>query len=361
MGGNAIKNFGTSCRISNKEFESLSLEMVALVSNEKKQAYVIPSYRNKQDHGDMDLIVGSSFWEAQSRKDIEKKLGAIGHVRNGEATSYAVPIDTRLFQVDIISVPDGSLDFAYNYFSYNDLGNLIGRVAHRAGFKLGHHGMSFILRDPSNSDHVFGEVVLTKDWASALEFFGYDPDRYFNGFDDLEDIFKFAMSTPIATKEIYLLENLNNTSRTRDRKRKTYKKFLEWLERNNTSGCIQTSPEEKQALRAKWLQKAFVAFPEFKEKYDEQHERFQKVKKVNSMVNGNVVNEITGLTDVALGEFMRAFRNAYSVEELCEMEKHQILDLLISFKQEYSAQEICGCGCGKPVKTENDYPTKELY
>lgn len=335
MGGNAIKNFGTSCRISNKEFESLSLEMVALVSNEKKQAYVIPSYRNKQDHGDMDLIVGSSFWEAQSRKDIEKKLGAIGHVRNGEATSYAVPIDTRLFQVDIISVPDGSLDFAYNYFSYNDLGNLIGRVAHRAGFKLGHHGMSFILRDPSNSDHVFGEVVLTKDWASALEFFGYDPDRYFNGFDDLEDIFKFAMSTPIATKEIYLLENRNNTSRTRDRKRKTYMKFLEWLERNNTSGCIETSPEEKQQLRKKYLDISFIKFPDFKKEFDFKHERFQMTKKVQEMVNGVTVSEVTGLTGRELGEFMSAFKDAYSLDELYRMQKYQILDALLKFKEEF--------------------------
>lgn len=334
MGGNAIKQFGTSCRVSNKEFESLSLEMAALISHEKSQAFVIPSYTNKQDHGDMDMIVPSSFWMHTTREEVAKKLNSIGFVKNGEATSYAVPIDTRLFQVDVITIADSSVDFAYNYFSFNDLGNLIGRCAHRVGFKLGHIGLQYILRDPDNSDHVFSEVMVTRDWKTAIEFLGYNFTRFAEGFDDLEDIFNFAMSSPIAKKEIYLLENRNNTSRTRDRKRKTYMKFLEWLERNNTSGCIETSPEEKQQLRKKYLDIAFVKFPDFKKEYDYKHERFQMSKKVQEMVNGVTVSEVTGLTGRELGEFMSAFKDAYSLDELYSMQKYQILDAMLKFKEE---------------------------
>lgn len=106
-----------------------------------------------------------------------------------------------------------------DYYTYNDLGNLIGRVAHKMGMKFGHLGLLYPLRD---GDHLIAELVVTRDTRQALEFMGYDFDRWNQGFDQLTDIFEFAASTPYFNPEAFTLENLNHRNRTRNRKRNTF-------------------------------------------------------------------------------------------------------------------------------------------
>lgn len=335
MGGNAIKQFGEAVRLLDAEYQEISLDIIARISNDVEQAFVIPSYTNKESHGDMDVIVTTDFWSSTTREKISDKLNAVGFIKNGEATSYAVPLDDgRLFQLDIISVPKESAEFAYHYFSYNDLGNLIGRVAHRVGFKFGHRGLEYIVRDPENSNHVVTEISVTKNFTDAIEFLGYDPDRFSNGFDSLDEIFEYAMSSHLATREIYLLENRNNTSRTRDRKRKTYMSFLKYLEERQVGELVPVTQEEKASLRVDYLKRSFK-FYLFRQQYQQAMDNFYKEKKLKKYFNGKVVGEITGLSGKELSKFMTSFRESYGNGALFSMPKHAILTEIIKFKEEF--------------------------
>ena len=331
MGGNAVKHLGNVVRLKTKEFDELALDIIAVLSSDDIQLYPIQSYYSKEDHGDMDLIVQSDFWKSNTRESVKNKIDAIGYVQNGTVTSYAIPYDKDIFQVDIINVPFDKLEFAYNYFSWNDAGNLLGRVAHFAGFKLGHLGLQYILRDPSNSNHVVSDLTVTSDWARAIKFLGYNPNTYQNGFNALTDIFEYVMSNKLAHRDIFLLENRNNTSRTRDRKRKTYMTFLTWLDTQVATNKIL----DKESIREEYLKKAFMDFPLFKDAHYAAMSLFEKKKKVSEVLNGNFVNELIGISGEELGAFMSTFKEAYSIEDLYRMGNLKLVSKLFEFHDEW--------------------------
>lgn len=331
MGGNAVKNFGNVIRLKTKEFDELALDIVATLSSDNIHIYPIPSYYNKEDHGDMDLLTTSDFWKHNSRLSVNKKLNSVGHVQNGTVTSYAIPYGKDVFQVDIIHVPEEKFDFAYNYFSWNDAGNLLGRIAHFTGFKLGHLGLQYILRDPDNSDHVVSELTVTNDWDVALEFLCYDPTKYRKGFNDLSDVFEYIITNKFAHRDIFLLENRNNVSRTRDRKRKTYMEFLKWLETNDS----QKQGQDKVAVREEMLSEALGFFPKFSSAYHSAMDLFRKKQRVNKIVNGNVVSEMTGYSGEELGAFLSTFKEAYSIDELYALSDDEIYKKLSDFHDEW--------------------------
>ena len=50
-------------------------------------------------------------------------------------------------QVDLIFTEKKFYESALVYFANNDFSNLIGRIAHKHGFKYGHCGLVYVMRD----------------------------------------------------------------------------------------------------------------------------------------------------------------------------------------------------------------------
>jgi hypothetical protein len=66
-----------------------------------------------------------------------------------------------------------------------------------------------------------------------FEFGGYNYDRYLLGFDTLVDIFAFTINSKYFDTEMFQMENLKSIDKKRNRKRKSYHIFLEYLKKNN--------------------------------------------------------------------------------------------------------------------------------
>lgn len=305
MGGKAFPQLNT-IRLGREQFTGIAAECLSKLKTRfpSNEFRLIESFRDKTSFGDLDIL-----WcgDPQNAEDMCGALGAIRLVKNGPVVSFALPVgDDSVFQVDLIRVACRHMDSAFSYFAFNDLGNLLGRIFHRAGFKLGHKGMCFVIREKGNSSHVVEEVEVTSDWKAALEFAGYDHSRWLEGFDSLEDVFEFAVSTPTANRTIFRLDETSHQARVRDRKRLTYQKFLRWV--NDPANNI---PEHevipKARLREEWLERAFKVFPEFKEKFDGAMLEMERTREANKKFNGNIVREKTGLDGKELGEFMREF------------------------------------------------------
>lgn len=157
MGGNALKNTATR-RLDRAAFERVSLDVVAGLEAAFPTArvVVIPAYATKADFGDLDVLMTAEDVEAHGGVEALKGLattrfGATEVVRNGPVLSFdhrdaAAPAEPG-FQVDVIVQARESFDFALNYFSFNDLGNLIGRTAHKQGASFGHDGLWYVYRD----------------------------------------------------------------------------------------------------------------------------------------------------------------------------------------------------------------------
>lgn len=313
MGGNALSV--TTTRLPAKLYgmtaDYVMSKLDAAFFDRRKA--VIPSYASKPDFGDMDILVAGG--EGYDPHCAAAVLGATEVVRNGDVTSLGLPVKEGVFQIDLIKVPSESFDFALRYFAMNDLGNLLGRIAHKAGFKLGHLGLLYPLRDKENADHVIAELVVTKNWDEALNLLGYDPAVYKKGFEggfhQLVDIFNFVVSSPCCNKDIYLLENRNAKARERDRKRKTYMAFLDWLDTVPRNAMPNYDWSDKEHVRQAFLGGALKRFHIFHASYLQTLDDWRVEQACRAKFNGRLVGEITGLTGKELGALIQRVRESF--------------------------------------------------
>lgn len=311
MGGNAL-SFETS-RLEATDYFAFAKQCVQklheLFPGGRFEA--IEAYRQKPDFGDLDILVSHPSFDSDKAA---KSLAAVEVVKNGPVISIGVPINSdkpicseNVFQVDLIKIDAASFDYAAGYFSFNDLGNLIGRTAHSMGVSHRHDGLYYYLRD---GDYKFREILLTKNYDEALYFLGYDPKQFRKGFDTLDEIFHYVANSTYFNPDIFLLHNRNAISRTRDRKRKTYMGFLDFCEKSTHLSAF-TYPDSKEF----WLPTFFGNFPHFKAEYEQALSDLNDQRIVKQKFNGKLVAELTGLEGKLLGAFMKNFKDSFSSQE----------------------------------------------
>jgi hypothetical protein len=259
----------------------------------------------------MDVLFESDELKEDLKQYIVRTFNPKELVKNGAVNSF----EYKEFQIDLICVPRKNFQTSVDYFAWNDLGNLMGRVSHKLGFKLGHEGLSMTFRD---GDYQYAEVSVSRDARQIFAFLDYDYERFLDGFDTVEEIFNFASSSKYFNKEIYSLDNRNHASRVRDRKRKTYNEFLTWVEVTEGLPAYPWAQMKEQGGRQykdEFLRLAFDHFPGFKEQHDKVQHNFNVWKQVKAAFNGSLVREWTGLQDRELGEFMKHLRTTAAPQE----------------------------------------------
>lgn len=305
MGGNCLKKCETR-RYTADEFYVLEKEVVEMLYDVFILSQIRPlkAYKSKPDMGDMDVLVESDCIPNNWIDLLNKKFQPKETFKNGNVFSF----EYKQCQVDLILTSKENFKSSYQYFDYNDLGNLIGRVSHSMGLKLGSDGLTYKFMGAER--YVFKEIKLLDDWEQILPVLGYDWKRYNQGFDTLEDIFEFVVSSPFFNKSIYALENRNHAARTRDQKRKTYMEFLDWLESyKHTETQIMTQMvthgwKEYQGTEYGYRPYLFEKLPGFKEQYDATQKEFLLAQEYKKRFNGELVSKWTGLEKQELGKFM---------------------------------------------------------
>lgn len=293
MGGNATKHLGTQ-RVNKQQFEQccnmlnnmLQQYIVEKNLQTKEKFCVIESYQDKQDFGDIDFL---STIDRQIFEKLVEKTENINIVAKAEQFSYAIEFklasDELVFvQVDYIKSNLEDFDFSKNFFAFNDLGNLIGRIAAQAGFSFGFDGLKRkiyvdnrgdIINDLySNETSVTSlvenarlfkneldrailktSIIVTKDFDNALKFLGFDVERFKQGFNNMNEVFEFVVSSTFFNKDAFLFENRNHKARARDKKRSNYLAALEYF---------QNKKDKKKQLSLSHIKKEF---PKFKTEY----------------------------------------------------------------------------------------------
>jgi hypothetical protein len=297
MGGNALKQFGVE-RKSVEDYHVIVTELMvhlrALFPHTPMDP--IQAYRSKTSFGDADILIASDTLPSDWMSIVETHFRPHAFLNNSPVHSF----DFQNLQIDLIGVPKRVLPFAKNYFDFNDLGNLMGRVAHKMGLKYGHLGLYAPLRD---GDHQYAELLVTDCSAEAMAFLGYDHQRHANGFDSLEDIFEFTISSPYVHRDIFLLDNRNYKSRIRDAKRPTYTSFLEWLKDHPEADKTPWPTElaQKTFVKATHFSRALTTFPEFAQRFHKATAEHRKKKDDAAKWNGHLVLNWTGLSGRELG------------------------------------------------------------
>ena len=247
--------------------------MISKLKEKKFISQPTISYKSKDSFGDLDVLVLKTMAMGEFMPIIKELFNPQEEYRNSDCYT----IDYKELQVDFILVAPEEWDTSIVYFSYNDLGNFMGRVARNLGFRYGDYGLAY--------DFAEGErVIVSRNVQKIFTFLGFDHDRYIQGFNTLEDIFDYVYDSKYYNKESFQYENLNHSNKARNMKRKSYTQFIEYIKDKN---------KEDYQFREKeyYLIEAFNFFTEeaFKERFDEVIRNKELKIKAKEFFNGNLI------------------------------------------------------------------------
>lgn len=351
MGGNLLKTWNLpEKRIPTAEYNQIKDELLNKFRDDGKCnrpvprtfVNVAPSIRDKETHGDLDIIIGRfseadfhMLWKGENDfgNYIQKEFG---YKPFKNSNVYSFPYEG--FQVDVTFQPIIDFDMAVDYSSWGDLGNIMGRVFHKMGLHFGHTGLSFWIRQGlfdsniqwSDSDHIYNKVVLTNKMKEICEIGGFDYFRWSKGFDTEKDAFDFVIDSKYFNKELFALENLNHTNRTRNRKRGMYMRFIEYVANCDKVGESFRSKHEYSLLMQ-------CKYSQLQRNINNFRLVYEVDKVVKEKVNGKLVAEWCNLSEndgPLIGKIMSEVRDVPKYV-LLEMSQEEIKQFVVDTHAKY--------------------------
>lgn len=328
MGGKALNKYGVHTdRKNTEEFlrigksiqDSLSFFFLSKYGIELETT-VVTCYHTKSDHGDLDLLIKLTP-EIES-KNIDFRTAI--HVtylpqaihNNGGVYSF----DYQNFQIDFIPIRESKWETAKVYYSYDPLGNIMGKTFHKFGLSYGWDGLFYKFRNFNGRNSQ--NILLTNDARRIFDFGGYNYERYLQGFETLEDILRFAIDCKYFDTEIFQMDNLKSIDKKRNRKRGSYHVFLKYLKDNEIN--IRYPFDKNKDNYLEWIDSCF---PEARllEKLGELQRMDKEDKILSQKFNGDIVMSwLPNLMGKELGHAISEFKKSF--EENDEDYKEFILN-----------------------------------
>jgi hypothetical protein len=311
MGGRALKLVYTR-RYALDEYLEKQDYLTEILGETFPDVHVPRYFHNKDSFGDIDIIC---VWP-EELKDIPEERGEFvrkyiedtfnpGQIyHNGNSWSFNV----EELQVDMVMCMPEHFNSFCHYFSFNDLGNFMGRLAHGLGLKYGQEGLMY--------DHYFkginiGRVIVSKDYPRIFEFLDLDYKRWEEGFDDLEDVFAFILTSKYFNYDRFQFESLNRVNRERNLKRTSYMKFLEYIENH------KDKKYEYEEDKTVYLKKADKFFPEFQYKLEVRRMEYEYTRKlyVKAKFNGGMLIDRYKIPKEDVNSYMFNYIGIFEDEE----------------------------------------------
>lgn len=317
MGGQLFKDVETP-RMS---YASYHRRVRDMLQKEHGSLYQVPTvFGDKQDFGDLDVV------GLMTTSVFVDDMAPISFVKHDPTTVSLLMQDAEgFYQVDYRCVELGTLDFAARYFSNNDLGNLIGRLAHRMGLKFGFEGLIYCLNDGTKR---LGEFTLTTDFDTALDHLGFESKP--RTFETRLDAFDWMLTSRYFVASAFPLEHQSHRARVRDRKRPTYNGFLQYLSANGH--CLDYVKSNPSAF----LEYHFNRFPELRAWYERTLQVNTDKVRFKQLFGGSAVRDCTGLSGPELGSFMEEFKGTLSMTDLSlQMTEEDASDVIRLFYKAY--------------------------
>ncbi len=205
----------------------------------------------------------------------------------------------------------------------------MGRIHHKLGVKCGHSGASIVVRE---NEYVLGEIELTQDINIILEIAGVDSAIWHKGFDALEEIYEYVISSKYFDPDIYLLDNRNHYARTRDKNRSTYNGFLNYIRDNNVPAKYKFAKTEYKGgynIREPYYTDIVLKyFPFVEEQVNLLFKKRELQKGFREKFPPELLMRETGLKGKELGAFYTFIRENVLLQDLT------VLELFEKYKNE---------------------------
>jgi len=212
MGGNALKNTVIS-RMSLEDYNIIKEELRKVLSDhmEIEFLYDVP---NKSDFGDIDILVNYGL---DLKKLVTELFSPKEMYKNGNVLSFAYLYNAHYYQIDLINTRN--FDSYKFYFSYGDLGNILGKIVKAYDLHFGIQGL-FI-------EYSGKQVILSTDKKAICDYLGLDVSKW-GAFNTVEEIFDWIISSRVFNKNVF--GNLNQKDRRHVVNRKMYQDFVKYIE-----------------------------------------------------------------------------------------------------------------------------------
>lgn len=339
MGGRALKTF--TRRYSREEFDQIKEEVSQILTKGGYIEHFIPiGFNSKKDFGDLDCIIKNLHFSNKSiniRDFIKENFGDVEIFANDQCYSFPY----KDFQIDfIMCIPDQYLPHV-QFYRNGELSNLLGRIFRCLNLKFSSRGLVWKVK--LDFDQVIDEVIITRDLSEAVDWIGLSGEKFNQGFDSELEQWLWIEKSPFWSTSIFRLEWLTNDNRSRNKRRPSYIRFLEWLE---TREEVQLDyPSREYVLN--WIEDRW---PDAKCREKETEYLIKaRQRAANSLkFNGDLVREWTSLQGEMLGRVISAFK-----------ERENFQDFLSSKNAEEIKQEFLAWY--NRVGQFKAYPTVSLY
>ena len=395
MGGKALKKVKAS-RISAKYYNLIKQE----IFNSFHDIMIAFPYEspNKIDFGDLDILYqhfpnkpGETAFDL--KQFIINKYNTPDIVVNGSVISFAYPFSSIkhlldetdqtnqinqtnstnqteiYFQVDFIK--SSNLGMSSFYFSFGDLGNILGRIVKYHGLRFGDHGLflspisetanlymeqnseditittelnklnEFVAsginelnRNSLLSEIIMGsnDIVLSNNPEEICNYLGLDYEKYgVEHFTSFEKIFDWIISTPLFDKKIFT--HLNYEHRHKTETRPMYNKFIEYI--GLQVDQIQTTQSATQSITQSATQSTNQsAVDTIKAKNQlEALFHFNKEQELKDIIFHNIIKKIRhekfngrklmkyGIIQKDIGKFIQIFTNYVILKYVTDFNK----------------------------------------
>lgn len=231
MGGKAIKKVIVS-RIKLDNYNLIKKDIFNKLSEYIKLNF-LREVPNKIDFGDLDII-----YKANEKIDLRKLIIDIYNpeeiVINGTVMSisyYFKSLD-EYYQVDFIKCQN--LEMSYFFFSYGDVGGIIGTITKFYGISFGEGLFCNISKETIELHHKNDmenfcnfKIELITDPKEICTYLNLDYEKWCVGFESKEEIFNWIISSSWFHKDIFI--NLNHHRNHQKNTRPLYKEFNDYI------------------------------------------------------------------------------------------------------------------------------------
>ena len=303
MGGNAIK---MSERIpKEKFFEYASIIKPLIEKAFDTKVHMVTSFKNKEDFGDLDLLVLENHNFDNRVKIVEDLFSPEETDKNSHIYSF----NYENLQVDLIFTPEENWETSKIFFQHGDLGNLMGKIINNYGhlanhdihLKYGYDGLKVKFLYKGNSKNVF----ITKDNKKVFEFLGLDFTKWEEGFNDKYEMFDYVVKAYYFDYNAFQWDNLNHINKKRNARRPNYIEFLEYIE--NHRNYVEYAPVSSIYLSR--LKEFFNV--DIQSEFDKFKSDININKEVSEKFNGKLVMEVMPyLKGKELGDALKGFKES---------------------------------------------------
>jgi hypothetical protein len=260
-------------------------------------AYRIPRYYStKPDFGDMDIIIrldNPTTWQTL-RQEFVTDLGVTETKSGGGVFSTVY----QGLQVDYFTAAPEFFESTYNYLSFNDLGNLLGKICRRFNLKYGEEGLAYVFR--RQDGNYKKDLTISTDFAEICRLLELDYGQWQQGFDELADVFDWVIASPYFSVRPYIDQSTSLEKKVKERT--TIQKFLAYLEEQQITKEYQYL--ENRDDYVPWIAEQFPA-ADLLARIAVEKQLDERSIAVRAKFNGNRIMElIPNLSGKTLGAFI---------------------------------------------------------